>query len=50
MDEFDGEGRVLVRFSGTEPLARVMVEGPEIEHVERFAESVAGVLRQELGS
>ena len=47
---FHGKGRVLVRYSGTESLARVMVEGPEIEHVERFAESVAGVLRQELGA
>ena len=46
---FHGKGRVLVRYSGTESLARVMVEGPELEHVERFAESVAGVLRQELG-
>ena len=34
--EFAGAGRVLVRFSGTEPLARVMVEGPNLEQVERF--------------
>src|SRR5919199_5375243 len=33
--EFAGSGRVLVRFSGTEPLARVMVEGPDMEQVER---------------
>ena len=34
--EFDGSGRVLVRFSGTEPLARVMVEGPDLAQVEAF--------------
>ena len=35
-----GAGRVLVRFSGTEPLARVMVEGPNIEQVESFSASI----------
>ena len=49
-DYFHGKGRVLVRYSGTESLARVMVEGPELLHVERFAESVAAVLRHELGA
>ena len=34
--EFGDSGRVLVRFSGTEPLARVMVEGPELKRVERW--------------
>jgi phosphoglucosamine mutase len=47
--EFGGAGRVLVRFSGTEPLARVMVEGPEIGRVEHFAHSIAAAIRQELG-
>ncbi len=48
-DEFHGSGRVLVRFSGTEPLARVMVEGPERGQVERLAHNIADVLRVELG-
>ena len=47
--EFAGSGRVLVRFSGTEPLARVMVEGPELAQVERIAHGIADAIRQELG-
>jgi phosphoglucosamine mutase len=45
----DGLGRVLVRFSGTEPLARVMVEGPNQEQVESWAGRIASALRVELG-
>ncbi|HUA84102.1 MAG TPA: phosphoglucosamine mutase [Bryobacteraceae bacterium] len=48
--EFGDSGRVLVRFSGTEPLARVMVEGPELGRVEHFANSIADAIRTELGS
>ena len=47
---FGDSGRVLVRFSGTEPLARVMVEGPDIERVERFANHIATEIRAELGA
>lgn len=47
--ELNGAGRVLVRFSGTEPLARVMVEGPEERQVQRIANHLAGVIRSELG-
>jgi phosphoglucosamine mutase len=47
--EFGEAGRVLVRFSGTEPLARVMVEGPELARVEHFANSIADAIRGELG-
>jgi phosphoglucosamine mutase len=47
---FGDAGRVLVRFSGTEPLARVMVEGPELAQVEAFASRIAGVIERELGS
>jgi phosphoglucosamine mutase len=48
-DEFGDAGRVLVRFSGTEPLARVMVEGPELDRVEHFANRIAARIRAELG-
>ncbi|MFN2377110.1 MAG: phosphoglucosamine mutase [Candidatus Binatia bacterium] len=44
-----GRGRVVVRFSGTEPLARVMVEGEEEGAVERHAGSIAAAIRAALG-
>ena len=47
---FGDSGRVLVRFSGTEPLARVMVEGPDLERVEKFANHIASQIRAELGA
>jgi phosphoglucosamine mutase len=48
--EFAGAGRVLVRFSGTEPLARVMVEGPDLEQVETFTARIADAIRREMGA
>jgi phosphoglucosamine mutase len=48
-ESFGDTGRVLVRFSGTEPLARVMVEGPELDRVEAFANRIAERIRAELG-
>jgi phosphoglucosamine mutase len=48
-ESFGDTGRVLVRFSGTEPLARVMVEGPELDRVEAFANRIAAQIRAELG-
>jgi phosphoglucosamine mutase len=48
-EAFAGSGRVLVRFSGTEPLARVMVEGADADKVDSFSASIADVIRQELG-
>jgi len=48
--EFAGAGRVLVRFSGTEPLARVMVEGPSLEQVENFTARIADAIRREMGA
>ncbi|MEK7408705.1 MAG: phosphoglucosamine mutase [Acidobacteriota bacterium] len=41
-------GRVLVRFSGTEPLARVMVEGPDLAQVETLAARIAAAITHEL--
>src|SRR6185437_4190097 len=47
--ELNGSGRVLVRFSGTEPLARVMVEAADREQVELWTGRIADVIRGELG-
>jgi phosphoglucosamine mutase len=48
-EEFGDLGRVLVRFSGTEPLARVMVEGPQRDRVEFHAHAIAAAIRGEIG-
>jgi len=49
-EEFFGDkGRVLVRYSGTETLCRVMVEGREHEQVEAWAQKIASAIRQEIG-
>lgn len=44
-----GRGRVVVRFSGTEPLARVMVEGEEEGAVEQHARAIAAAIEAALG-
>jgi phosphoglucosamine mutase len=48
--EFGSAGRVLVRFSGTEPLARVMVEGPDLARVNEFTDRIAAAIRNEIGA
>lgn len=47
--EMAGNGRVLLRYSGTESLARVMIEGPEAGRIGGMADELAGILRAELG-
>jgi phosphoglucosamine mutase len=49
-DDFRSSGRVVVRFSGTEPLARVMVEAESDEQVEKWTSRIADAIRQELGA
>ncbi|OYD06833.1 phosphoglucosamine mutase [Paludifilum halophilum] len=46
--ELGSEGRVLVRPSGTEPLIRVMAEGPDATELERHVHRIADVIRDEL--
>lgn len=47
--QMNGNGRILVRPSGTEPVIRVMVEGPEIELIERIAEDMEQTIVERLG-
>lgn len=44
-----GTGRVLVRYSGTENLARVMIEGKNEKEVKEFAEEIAKEIEKEIG-
>ena len=47
--EMNGEGRILVRPSGTEPLVRVMVEASTDEDAQRFAQQIADVVEDKMG-
>jgi phosphoglucosamine mutase len=48
--ELDGNGRVVVRYSGTEALARVMIEAESKEQMDRLASSIAGAIQSALGA
>jgi phosphoglucosamine mutase len=48
--ELGSRGRLLLRYSGTEPLARVMIEGERQDEIERLAERLASTIRAELGA
>jgi phosphoglucosamine mutase len=48
-NELDGKGRVVVRYSGTEALARVMIEAESEEKMMRLADNIAQAIRSALG-
>ena len=48
-ESLDGRGRVLLRYSGTEPLARVMIEGEDADEIQTLANGIAEAIRSELG-
>ena len=48
-EELKDSGRVVIRYSGTEPLARVMIEAESEDAMRRHAEAIAGAIRKELG-
>jgi phosphoglucosamine mutase len=47
--EMDGVGRVLIRYSGTEALARVMIEGADAGRIQTMADELADVIRTQIG-
>jgi phosphoglucosamine mutase len=44
-----GEGRLLIRYSGTEPLLRVMIEGKDQQQIQSWAAEIAGAVQEHLG-
>jgi phosphoglucosamine mutase len=47
--EMSGRGRVLIRYSGTESLARVMIEGADGARIQAMADDLAGLIRAQIG-
>ena len=49
-DRLGADGRLVLRYSGTEPLARVMIEGPDQPSIEAMAGELAGAIQDEIGA
>ena len=47
--ELGDKGRVLIRYSGTQPMCRVMVEGPTDKITNRLAEELTAVVKKCIG-
>ena len=48
-DRLAGQGRLLVRYSGTEPLLRVMIEGKDQQEIQGWAAEIAATVKEILG-
>ena len=48
--ELEGQGRVLLRYSGTEPKVRLLIEGRDASHIDGHADRIADALRASIGA
>jgi phosphoglucosamine mutase len=48
-EHLDGNGRLLVRYSGTEPLLRVMLEGQDLQQIEEWARQIVDAVDKAIG-
>jgi phosphoglucosamine mutase len=46
----EGSGRLLVRYSGTEPLLRVMLEGQDQNEIRRWGQEIIDAVKQHVGA
>ncbi len=49
-ERLGGDGRLVLRYSGTEPLARIMIEGPDAVTIDGMANELEAALRAEIGA
>ncbi len=49
-DRLSGKGRINIRYSGTEPISRVMVEGEDVTLIKEIADELADAIQKDIGA